>query len=707
MAKLQLLAGTTSKDVNVFVQNNSVTTGAGLTGLAYNSGSLTAYYHRQGASSATSITLATKTVGTWATGGFVAVDGTNMPGLYELGIPDAALASGAKWVIVMLKGATNMAPVVLEIELTAVDNQDSVRGGMTALPNAAAAASGGLPTVDGSNAVKVQSGTAANQISLSSGLVTLAGVTHTGAVIPTVTTTTTATNVTTVNGLAAGVVTAASIASDAITAAKIADGAIDAATFATGAITATAIAADAITDAKVASDVTIASVTGAVGSVTGAVTVGTISSGVITATSIASGAITAAKFATDAIDATALAASAVTEIQTGLATPTNITAGTITTVTNLTNAPTSGDLTTTMKASVTAAVPTSSAIATAVWAVLTSALTTTSSVGKLIADNLNATISSVYARLGAPAGASIAADLVAIEAETANIQTRIPAALISGRIDANVGAMSNNVVTAAAINTNAIDADALAADAVAEIAASLVSLSAPTVEEIDTQLSTTHGAGAWSTATGFATPTNVDSSTSSITGSIGALNNTSAADVWAYGGGRTVSNGGASATDVWSFTGSGGRTLTSPTPGSTTPPAISGSTLAIVRAVSFDVTVTGMVIPSNWEKIYFTVKSSSAVADTAALIQILTSNPDDAGDGLQYVNGAVAADAAQGTMVIDQGAGDATISITDDQTEDLVAGTYSYDLKVITDESKSTILASGLVTVGTPITLTV
>lgn len=72
-----------------------------------------------------------------------------------------------------------------------------------------------------------------------------------------------------------GAITAASIAADAITAAKIADGAIDAATFAAGAITASAIAADAITDAKVAADVTIASVTGAVGSVTAAVTVGT------------------------------------------------------------------------------------------------------------------------------------------------------------------------------------------------------------------------------------------------------------------------------------------------------------------------------------------------------------------------------------------------------------------------------------------------
>lgn len=65
-----------------------------------------------------------------------------------------------------------------------------------------------------------------------------------------------------------GAITAGSIAADAITAAKIADGAIDAATFAAGAINAAAIASDAITDAKVASDVTIASVTGAVGSVT-------------------------------------------------------------------------------------------------------------------------------------------------------------------------------------------------------------------------------------------------------------------------------------------------------------------------------------------------------------------------------------------------------------------------------------------------------
>jgi len=57
-------------------------------------------------------------------------------------------------------------------------------------------------------------------------------------------------------------------------------------------------------------------------------------------------------------DGVVVGAASVTAIQNGLATPTNITAGTITTVTNLTNAPTAGDLTATMKASVTAAVPT-------------------------------------------------------------------------------------------------------------------------------------------------------------------------------------------------------------------------------------------------------------------------------------------------------------------------------------------------------------
>lgn len=67
------------------------------------------------------------------------------------------------------------------------------------------------------------------------------------------------------------------------------------------------------------------------------------------------------------------------------------------------------------------------------------------------------------------AGLATAAALATVQADTDDIQTRLPAALVSGRIDASVGAMAAGTVTAAAIATGAIDADALAADAVDEI----------------------------------------------------------------------------------------------------------------------------------------------------------------------------------------------------------------------------------------------
>jgi len=57
----------------------------------------------------------------------------------------------------------------------------------------------------------------------------------------------------------------------------------------------------------------------------------------------------------------------------------------------------------------------------------------------------------------------------AVSGDIQDIQARLPAALVTGRIDASVGAMAAGVVTAAAVATGAIDADALAADAATEI----------------------------------------------------------------------------------------------------------------------------------------------------------------------------------------------------------------------------------------------
>lgn len=71
-----------------------------------------------------------------------------------------------------------------------------------------------------------------------------------------------------------------------------------------------------------------------------------------------------------------------------------------------------------------------------------------------------------FARLGAPAGASVSADVAGVQSDTNDIQTRIPAALVSGRIDASVGAMASGVLTATAIAADAITAAKIADGAI-------------------------------------------------------------------------------------------------------------------------------------------------------------------------------------------------------------------------------------------------
>ena len=125
--KLKLKEGTTNKLVRVFIQDSSSTTGAGLTGLVFNTSGLTGYYLPEGDASATSITLATATAGTYTSGGFKEVDATNMPGVYEVGLPDAVVdATSEGSVLVMLKGAANMVPTLMEIELDAIDYRTGV-----------------------------------------------------------------------------------------------------------------------------------------------------------------------------------------------------------------------------------------------------------------------------------------------------------------------------------------------------------------------------------------------------------------------------------------------------------------------------------------------------------------------------------------------------------------------------------------------------
>lgn len=154
--------GSTSKRMAIFISDSSSTTGAGLTGLAYNTSSLEWYYWREdtGNNGGTSVTLATATRGTWTSGGFKEIDATNLPGWYEIGIPDAVLASGAYWSVMMLKGAANMAPCPIEIQLVTYDPTDGNLG-LTGLTGLTAPTAGALPTVgSGTNQLVLANGVA-------------------------------------------------------------------------------------------------------------------------------------------------------------------------------------------------------------------------------------------------------------------------------------------------------------------------------------------------------------------------------------------------------------------------------------------------------------------------------------------------------------------------------------------------------------------
>ena len=260
MAKQLVQINNTSRTEYIFIQNSSVSTGAGLTGLVFNSAGLTAdYCVERGAR--TNITLATQTpTGAYSSGGFCAVDGTNMPGLYRFDVPNNVFnVAGTDKAVIMLKGATNMAPVVLEYQIVAFNPDDAVRLGLTAIPNVAQGTTGSLPTGNATGAVTVvtnndKTGYSLTQafptnfstLAITAGGATTVGTNNdkTGYSLGTSQTFSTTGSVGSVTGNVTGSV--GSIATGGITTGSFAAGAINAAAVATGAIDADALATDAV-----------------------------------------------------------------------------------------------------------------------------------------------------------------------------------------------------------------------------------------------------------------------------------------------------------------------------------------------------------------------------------------------------------------------------------------------------------------------------
>lgn len=236
-------------------------------GVEHNTAGIDLWYRREGATR-TAITEAALTAldDAHSDGGIEHID----DGYYRLDLPDAAFATGANGVQV---GGTVTGMIVIGTyhPLVDYDPQDTVRLGLTALPNAAAEGAGGLYT----------RGTGAGQIAQDA-------------------------NGTIRAGLADDAITAAKIADDAISSEHINTGAITADAFAADAIVAATLATGAITSDAFAADAIVAATLA-----TGAITSDAFAANAISATAIADNTITAAKIAGDAITADKIADDAI------------------------------------------------------------------------------------------------------------------------------------------------------------------------------------------------------------------------------------------------------------------------------------------------------------------------------------------------------------------------------------------------------------
>jgi hypothetical protein len=118
---ITIAPGSTSQSIELYL---------GVVGLTSSTSGLAAYYNRTRTASV-SIPLVARTIAqAWTSGGFAEVDATNMPGVYRLDLPDAALAAGADDVTVVVRGASGTNGAVMTVKLSS--------GGLTSAQTASA-----------------------------------------------------------------------------------------------------------------------------------------------------------------------------------------------------------------------------------------------------------------------------------------------------------------------------------------------------------------------------------------------------------------------------------------------------------------------------------------------------------------------------------------------------------------------------------------
>jgi hypothetical protein len=151
---VEITLGATDRTELVFLPDPASTDGSGKTGLV--AADLTVSYTRvetdndvvvtDVTGSLSNLSALTDAHSDW---GLKEVSSTLAPGLYRLDIADAVFASGAWSAVVYVMITTSAAAASpIAFRLVAFNPLDAVRLGLTALPNAAADAAGGLPISD-------------------------------------------------------------------------------------------------------------------------------------------------------------------------------------------------------------------------------------------------------------------------------------------------------------------------------------------------------------------------------------------------------------------------------------------------------------------------------------------------------------------------------------------------------------------------------
>lgn len=144
--------------------------------------------------------------------------------------------------------------------------------------------------------------------------------------------------------------------------------------------------------------------------------------------------------------------------------------------------------------------------------------------------------------------------------------------------------------------------------------------------------------------------------------------------------------GDAIAADVWSYS---TRRLTQSAAAVTA--TLAGDTITIKRGDTFSVSLTGLGDISASTKLWFSVKNHLRDADSVSIVQI-----DDA-TGLLYINGAASANAANGSITVDDAvAGNITIVLDEAETDDLVpVNGLVYDVQMLDSSGDVTTLTEG------------